>query len=174
MPALKRPDQWPTLAPTARDIHWVPAKPAPGRDALVGSYRWIVGNRGRLLRGGLKGVALGLLAASVFAGIIPMQAWWVSDWHWAGGLMVAFGVGGLLGIDAGILLVGIVGLGEASWMATYVTFAHQPLPYISQVTVLVPTSLFINGARVAFAGQVIAATVVVRIVWEGLLSLLER
>jgi hypothetical protein len=101
--------QWPLLRVTPADINppvVIRRPPTPAQKVV----RMVRRNSRRTLISAGKGIVLAVLVAAAMFGIAPMQDWWLSGWHWAGGLLLFAGCWLLFGLDAGVLILTVVGL----------------------------------------------------------------
>jgi len=101
--------QWPVLAPTFQDMHWQPAKVlAQSQPTRSARPRRRLHLHRRLPAAALKGAVVAAVVIGIVAGVLPAQVWWLSGWHWAGGLMIVGSLTVLAGFDTGLVTVAAI------------------------------------------------------------------
>src|SRR5579859_7081037 len=147
LPTLLSGYQWPIILATGADRAYVATGKTPARNRWQVARRWLLRNSRRMRTASLKGFILSELSLGIFLGIVPAYLWWLQDVRWLAGLSLVAGTGILMGLDAAILTLMLIG--EVQAISAIPT--HLPL-----------------------AAALLLAPLVARVFWEWLLAVFGR
>lgn len=147
LPPLILSQQWPVIQATPGDRAHKPTGRSPGRNRWRQGRRWVARNSRRISRAGLKGFLLSELSLGIGLGIAPAYLWWLEYGRFLAGLGIIGGIGILMGSDAALLTLMVIGEVQAIRA--------------------VPTHLVLAAA-------LLLAPLAARVVWEWLLALFGR
>lgn len=130
---------WPLLKPTQEDLYYMPTSqpsqaPQPQRPQQAQQLQQLQ-TSSRFLdfaRAALKGVIVGLFAFGLTYSFLPLQTFWLPDWHWA------YLVGSvallilLIGIDITFIIVLVASILASLWFnwRFIITYPLIPLLFI--------------------------------------------
>ena len=146
LPPLLSGHQWPVVLATRTDRAHIASGKTPARNRWRQGSRWLARNSRRISRAGLKGFILSELSLGIVLGIAPAYLWWLDYGRFLAGLGIIGGIGILMGLDAALLALMVIG-------------------EIQAIAVL-PTHL-------ALAGALLVAPLAARVLWEWLLAVFE-
>ena len=147
LPPVLISHQWPVIQAAQTERAHKPTGRSPGRNRWRQGRRWIARNSRRISHAGLKGFILSELSLGIGLGIAPAYLWWLEYGRFLAGLSIIGGIGILMGSDAALLMLMVIGEVQAIGA--------------------VPTHLVLAAA-------LLLAPLAARVLWEWLLALFGR